>query len=70
MTHTAAQLHSLVAACEQFRGAKAPDGYRDGLALCVIDGVQSTASPCSWSRSARRGARSRGNAAGSRGITC
>lgn len=42
MPHTAEQLHSLVAACEQFRGAKAPDGYRDGLALCVIDSVQST----------------------------
>lgn len=42
MTHTAEQLHALVAACEQFRGAKAPDGYRDGLALCVIDSVQST----------------------------
>ncbi|WP_237080294.1 hypothetical protein [Mycobacteroides abscessus] len=42
MTHTAEQLHALVAACEQFRGSKAPDGYRDGLALCVIDSVQST----------------------------
>ncbi|GAT03682.1 putative uncharacterized protein [Mycolicibacterium fortuitum subsp. acetamidolyticum] len=42
MSHTAEQLQSLVAACEQFRGAKAPDGYRDGLALCVIDSVQST----------------------------
>jgi hypothetical protein len=42
MSHTAEQLHSLVAACEQFRGAKAPDGYRDGLALCVVDSVQST----------------------------
>lgn len=41
MTHTAEQLHALVAACEQFRGAKAPDGYRDGLALCMIDSVQS-----------------------------
>jgi hypothetical protein len=42
MSHNAEQLHSLVAACKQFRGAKAPDGYRDGLALCVIDSVQST----------------------------
>ncbi|MBF9519526.1 hypothetical protein [Mycobacteroides chelonae] len=42
MPHTPEQLHSLVSACEQFRGAKAPDGYRDGLALCVIDSVQST----------------------------
>lgn len=42
MPHTAEQLHSLVAACEQFRGVKAPAGYRDGLALCVIDSVQST----------------------------
>lgn len=41
MTHTAEQLHALVAACEQFRGSKAPDGYRDSLALCVIDSVQS-----------------------------
>ncbi|UQX10660.1 hypothetical protein [Candidatus Mycobacterium methanotrophicum] len=42
MPHTAEQLHVLVAACEQFRGSKAPAGYRDGLALCVIDSVQST----------------------------
>lgn len=42
MPHTAEQLHVLVAACEQFRGSKAPPGYRDGLALCVVDSVQST----------------------------
>lgn len=42
MPHTAEQLHALVAACEQFRGSEAPKGYRDGLALCMIDGVQST----------------------------
>ncbi|WP_235659432.1 hypothetical protein [Mycobacteroides abscessus] len=42
MTHTAEQLRALVAACEQFRGSKAPAGYHDGLALCVIDSVQST----------------------------
>lgn len=42
MTHTAEQLQSLIARCEQFRGAVAPSGYRDGLALCIIDSVQST----------------------------
>ncbi|QGP90642.1 hypothetical protein GKZ92_23325 (plasmid) [Gordonia sp. 135] len=42
MSHTAEQLHTLVVACEQFRGATAPGGYPDGLALCVIDSVQST----------------------------
>lgn len=42
VTYTAEQLPALVAACEQFRCSKAPDGYRDGLALCVIDSVQST----------------------------
>lgn len=42
MTHTAEQVRVLVAACGQFRGSKAPAGYRDGLALCVIDSVQST----------------------------
>lgn len=42
MPHTAEQLHALVAACEQFRGSEAPKGYLDGLALCVIDSVQST----------------------------
>jgi hypothetical protein len=42
MPHTDAQLRALVAAGEQFRGAEAPRGYRDGLALCVIDSVQST----------------------------
>ncbi|QCH24430.1 hypothetical protein [Mycobacteroides salmoniphilum] len=40
--HTAEQLAALVAACQQFRGAETPKGYRDGLALCVIDSVQST----------------------------
>lgn len=34
-------MHVLVAACEQFRGSRAAPGYRDGLALCVIDSVQS-----------------------------
>jgi hypothetical protein len=41
MSHTAAQLQALVERCEQFRDAKASKGYRDGLALCVIDSVQS-----------------------------
>ena len=42
MAYTADQVHALLAACEQFRGSLAPPGYRDGLALCVIDSVQST----------------------------
>lgn len=42
MPHTVEQRRALVSACEQFRGAEAPGGYRDGLALCVIDSVQST----------------------------
>ncbi|MDZ7882566.1 MAG: hypothetical protein U5N53_06480 [Mycobacterium sp.] len=42
MTHTDAQLHTLVANCEQFRGAKAPKGYPNSLALCIVDSVQST----------------------------
>jgi hypothetical protein len=43
MAHTAEQqLRGLVDACEQFRGFRAPSGYREGLALCVIDSVQST----------------------------
>lgn len=42
MSHTAEQLRALVERCDQFRDAKAPKGYRDGLALCVIDSVQST----------------------------
>ncbi|MCZ4537946.1 hypothetical protein QBL07_000135 (plasmid) [Gordonia rubripertincta] len=42
MAYTAAQLSVLVAACAQFRGSQAPPGYRDALALCVIDSVQST----------------------------
>lgn len=28
--------------CEQSRDAKAPPGYRQSLALCVIDSIQST----------------------------
>ena len=32
----------MVERCQQFRAAEAPKGYRDGLALCVVDSVQST----------------------------
>ena len=42
MGYTAEQLRVLVAACEQFRDSQAPPGYRDGLALCLIDSLQST----------------------------
>ncbi len=28
--------------CVQFRGSKAPDGYPNSLALCIVDSVQST----------------------------
>lgn len=35
-------MRALLSACQQFRGAEAPGGYRNGLALCVIDSVQST----------------------------
>jgi hypothetical protein len=42
MAYTAAQLRTLVAACEQFRGSGEPEGYPNSLALCVIDSVQST----------------------------
>lgn len=28
--------------CEQFRGSKAPGGYPNSLALCIVDSVQST----------------------------
>ncbi|MCK0517106.1 hypothetical protein KXR83_25800 [Williamsia muralis] len=42
MAYTAEQLRGLVDACEQFRGSRAPSGYREGLALCVIDSIQST----------------------------
>ena len=42
MSRTSEQMRALVSACEQFRSAEAPGGYRDGLALCVIDSVQST----------------------------
>jgi hypothetical protein len=42
VAHTAEQLQSLIARCAQFRGATAPSGYRDGLALCIIDSEQTT----------------------------
>ncbi|MBS9533661.1 hypothetical protein KIH27_08695 [Mycobacterium sp. M1] len=42
MTYTPEQLTSLIARCEQFRGTTAPAGYREGLALCITDSVQST----------------------------
>lgn len=42
MPYTPAQVSVLIAACEQFRGSSAPSGYRDSLALCVVDSVQST----------------------------
>lgn len=42
MPHTSTELQSFVTACERFRGAQVPKGYRDGLALCVVDSVQST----------------------------
>lgn len=42
MPHTAEQLQLLVARCEQFRGSKAPVGYPNSLALCIIDSIQST----------------------------
>ncbi|WP_328354127.1 hypothetical protein OG976_22950 [Mycobacterium sp. NBC_00419] len=42
MSHNTEQLHVLIDRCEQFRDAKAPAGYRDSLALCVVDSVQST----------------------------
>lgn len=36
------QLRTLVEDCKQFNGSKAPRGYPDSLALCIIDSVQST----------------------------
>jgi hypothetical protein len=42
VSHTAAQLEALIVRCEQFRGAEAPKGYPNSLALCIVDSVQST----------------------------
>ena len=36
------QLHGMVERCEQFRHLKVPGGYPKGLALCVVDSIQST----------------------------
>jgi hypothetical protein len=40
--HSAEQVRILTERCERFRGSKAPDGYPDSLALCIVDSVQST----------------------------
>nr|WP_302621785.1 helicase associated domain-containing protein [Gordonia sp. UCD-TK1] len=42
MAYATEQRRILVTACAPFRGLQAPSGYPDGLALCVIDSVQST----------------------------
>ncbi|MDZ4235388.1 MAG: hypothetical protein U1C73_16880 [Dietzia sp.] len=42
MTISAEEVRVLTERCEQFRGSKAPDGYPDSLALCIVDSVQST----------------------------
>jgi hypothetical protein len=42
MSQFAEQVRILTSRCEQFRGSKAPDGYPDSLALCIVDSVQST----------------------------
>jgi hypothetical protein len=42
MAHAAEQLRGLIDDCGQFRSSRTPSGYREGLALCVIDSVQST----------------------------
>ncbi|MEU8897115.1 hypothetical protein [Nocardia sp. NPDC048505] len=42
MLPTVEQVHRLAGACERFRDAKAPTGYPTGLALCVVDSIQST----------------------------
>ncbi|QNJ90973.1 hypothetical protein HZU40_22430 [Mycolicibacterium fluoranthenivorans] len=42
MSPTEAQVQTLIASCEQFRASRAPGGYPESLALCVIDSVQST----------------------------
>lgn len=42
MTYTAEQLEVLVERCEQLRDVKAPQGYPNSLALCIVDSVQST----------------------------
>ena len=42
MSPTDEQLQTLVERCEQVRDSKPPKGYRQGLALCIVDSVQST----------------------------
>lgn len=42
MSHTQEQLQALIDQCEQFRDSKAPRGYPESLALCIIDAIQST----------------------------
>jgi hypothetical protein len=42
MSYSAEHLRILTERCKQFRGSKAPDGYPDSLALCIVDSVQST----------------------------
>lgn len=42
MNLTGEQVQTLTKSCEQFRESKWKGGYPDGLALCVVDSVQST----------------------------
>lgn len=42
MDLTGEQLRALVERCEQFRESTWKGGYPDGLALCIVDSVQST----------------------------
>lgn len=42
MSYSAEQVRILAERCEHFLGSKAPDGYPDSLALCIVDSVQST----------------------------
>jgi hypothetical protein len=42
MSVSVEEVRILTERCEQFRGSKAPDGYPDSLALCIVDSVQST----------------------------
>ena len=42
MSPTPDQIHTLAARCQEFREAKASNGYPNSLALCIIDSIQST----------------------------
>src|SRR4051794_39743676 len=42
MSPSPQQVHTLVERCEQFRSSRAPGGYPESLALCIVDSVQST----------------------------